>query len=70
MIYFGTLPDSKPYSLSEFNGLLSYPKDIKVVIKEDKQLENLINRLMRINVNERINWQEYFAHPFFNQYQY
>ena len=69
-LYFGTLPDSKPYSLSEFNGLLSYPKDIKVVIKEDKQLENLINRLMRINVNERINWQEYFAHPFFNQYQY
>ena len=69
-LYFGNLPDSTPHSLSGFNELLSYPKDVKVEIKEDKQLENLINGLLRINVNERINWQEYFAHPFFNQYQY
>ena len=68
-LYFGTLPFTS-YSLSEFNELLSYPKDVKVTIKEDKQLENLINRLLRINANERINWQEYFVHPFFQQYKY
>ena len=69
-LYFGTLPDSKPYSLNGFNELLSYPKDVKVTIKEDKQLENLISGLLKININERINWKEYFTHPFFQQYIY
>ena len=32
---------------------------------EDPKLRDLINRLLVINVNKRINWNEYFNHPFF-----
>jgi serine/threonine protein kinase len=32
----------------------------------DKDLKDLINRLLKKNPNERINWDDYFSHPFFN----
>ena len=67
--YFGKLPFSE-YSVNNFNTLLFDAKNVNVSIQEDKQLENLINRLLRKNEYERISWKEYFNHPFFQQYQY
>ena len=32
---------------------------------EDKLLDNLVRRLIVTNPNERINWNDYFNHPFF-----
>ena len=42
--------------------------NINFQIEEDRQLENLLRRLLKVAPNERINWNEYFAHPFFKQY--
>ena len=51
-------------------------KDIKSGKKlksiDNEELNDLMNRLLKINVNERISWEEYFNHKFFkkenNQY--
>ena len=32
----------------------------------DNDLKDLINRLLKKNPNERIDWDDYFSHPFFN----
>ena len=32
---------------------------------DDKELNDLMNRLLQININERISWDEYFNHSFF-----
>ena len=34
---------------------------------EDKVLDDLINRLLEYDPKKRINWDDYFAHQFFNQ---
>ena len=69
ILYFGTLPFSS-YSPVEYNRLLYQPKNIEVTIVEDKLLEDLINKILRANINERISWFNYFNHPFFKQYIY
>ena len=33
----------------------------------DQDLNNLINRLLKKNPKDRISWDDYFSHPFFNQ---
>ena len=37
-------------------------------IEEDRQLEDLLKKLLKEDPDERINWEEYFDHPFFKQY--
>ena len=39
-------------------------------IEEDKQLEDLLKKLLKEDPDERISWKEYFEHPFFKQYEY
>ena len=39
-------------------------------IYEDKALEDLLKKLLKVNPNERITWEEYFDYPFFKQYEY
>ena len=34
---------------------------------EDKVLDDLINKLLIYNPDDRISWDEYFNHPFFNK---
>ena len=33
---------------------------------DNEELNDLINKMLKINVNERISWEEYFNHSFFN----
>ena len=64
-LYFGK------YSFEEKNmskNLLSF--NVNFSIEEDKELEDLIKKILKENPNERITWEEYFAHPFFKQYEY
>ena len=37
----------------------------KLEIIENEELNDLMNKLLKINVNERISWNEYFNHSFF-----
>ena len=68
-LYFGKLPYSK-FSLDEFNKLLDNPQNINVTIKIDKNLEDLINKILKKDIKDRIDWKGYFSHPFFKQYKY
>ena len=68
-LYFGKLPYSQ-FSLNEYNNLLENPQNINVTISTDKNLEDLINKILKKDVKDRINWYEYFSHPFFKQYNY
>jgi len=37
------------------------------VLTDNKQLDNLILRLLKKDPRERLSWEEYFNHPFFNK---
>ncbi len=39
-------------------------KELK--LSNDDKLNDLIKKMLKININERISWDEYFNHPFFN----
>ena len=47
-------------------------KDIKskkiLKLSEDNNLNDLINRMICIDLNKRISWEDYFNHSFFNKY--
>jgi len=64
-LYFGKLPFNR-----KKDGFNTNIVDIKIEINEDKQLEDLIKKLLKENPDERITWEEYFNHPFFKQYEY
>ena len=34
---------------------------------DNEKLNDLLNKMLKININERISWKDYFNHPFFNQ---
>ncbi len=41
-------------------------KKNKLKSSDNQELDDLINKMLIINVNERISWENYFKHPFFN----
>ena len=67
IIYF-MLNKKYPYNGKNEVTLL---KDInsgkRLKLSNDDKLNDLINKMLKININERISWDEYFNHPFFNQ---
>ena len=42
-------------------------KKNKLKSSGNKELDDLINKMLIINVDERISWENYFKHPFFNE---
>ena len=67
IIYF-MLNKKYPYNGKNEVTLL---KDInsgkRLKLSNDDKLNDLINKMLKININERISWDEYFNHPFFQQ---
>ena len=61
-LYFGKLPFNRKFLTDKIN--------VNITIDEDKQLEDLLIKLLKENPDERITWEEYFEHPFFKQYEY
>ena len=61
-LYFGKLPFVRIYANNEIN--------MNIKIEQDRQLEDLLIKLLKENPDERITWEEYFEHPFFKQYEY
>ena len=61
---------NKEYPYNGQNGLLLF-NDInsgkKFKLSNNDKLNDLINKILKIDINERILWDEYFNHPFFNQ---
>ena len=54
-----------------FNGNREYEilKEIesnkKLKSSDNEKLNDLLYKMLKININERISWEEYFNHPFF-----
>ena len=44
--------------------------NINLKIEEDRELEDLLIKLLNNDSYKRISWEEYFDHPFFKQYEY
>ena len=64
-LYFGRLPNK----LTSINNIKKN-NDFLPIIKEDKELEDLLKKLLKERPDERISWEDYFNHPFFKQYEY
>ena len=49
-----------------------FPKMLKgnFKIEEDFLLKNLLKNLLKENPEEILTWEQYFNHPFFQQYEY
>ena len=62
-LYFNSLPFQ--YKKSGYKTI--YLKDTKKNDCEDKILDDLITNMLKFEPEERISWDEYFKHPFFNQ---
>ena len=64
LIYY-LLNKEYPYSGTEYEivNQIESKKNINPI--EDKNLHDLILKMLNPNVNERISWKEYFEHPFF-----
>ena len=59
LLYFGV----NPFDKFLIDGDIS-------TIEEDKDLNDLVRKLLKKNPNERISWKEYFEHQFFKKYEY
>ena len=63
--YFKSFPFSLPKNRSKKEVQKNYDKK-KQKDCEDKNLDDLLNKLLIYDPDKRISWEEYFDHPFFN----
>ena len=61
-LYFGEFPYKGKTQVAIYNQILSQPP-LKKRGKNDL-LDDLILRLLRVNPNQRLDWEEYFSHDF------
>ena len=65
-LYFNEYPFKGATQVAIYNQIKN--KGNKILRKtKNKNLDNLINRLLTIEPKERISYEEYFDHPFFNE---
>ena len=46
---------------------IDYEKNLGLDQIKNNNLKDLINKILKIKLEERLSWDEYFNHPFFNQ---
>ena len=64
MLFFGEVPYRGDEKLIIYKMKTSGKRLIKKT--KDKLLDDLIVKLLEVNPDKRITWDEYFNHPFFN----
>ena len=68
IIIYYLLNKEHPYKgKNEYLLLKDIKSGKKLTLTKDELLNNLINKMLTFNVHERISWDEYFEHPFFNE---
>ena len=55
-----------PYNGTEIQILKQIESNKKLNVINDKLLDDLLKKMLNPNIDKRINWEEYFNHPFFN----
>ena len=63
-LHFQSFPFKFPKTMGELKKNYTAKKEKDC---EDKLLDDLINKLLVFNSDDRISWDDYFKHPFFNQ---
>ena len=63
-LHFGSFPFNFPHNKKEIKKYYSVKKKLDC---EDKDLDDLINKLLTFDAEKRISWDEYFDHPFFKR---
>jgi serine/threonine protein kinase len=63
-LYFNSFPFVYPLKQADIQKNYSVKKKEDC---EDKLLDDLLNKLLKYEPDERISWDDYFQHPFFNQ---
>ena len=54
-----------PYVGTEYEIITQIESNKQLDIINDKLLDDLIKKMLNPNINKRINWEDYFNHPFF-----
>ena len=57
-----------PYNGKEYNIIKQIEENKKLKSTNNKELDDLIQQMLNPNINKRISWNNYFQHPFFNNY--
>ena len=57
-----------PYNGKEYNIIKQIEENKKIKSTNNKELDDLIQQMLNPNINERISWNNYFQHSFFNNY--
>ena len=58
-----------PYNGREYNIIKQIEENKKLKSTNNQELDDLINKMLNPNINERISWNDYFQHSFFNSNQ-
>ena len=58
-----------PYNGGEYNIIKQIEQNKKLKNINNKELDDLIKKMLNPNINERISWNDYFQHSFFNSNQ-
>ena len=53
-----------PYNGREYNIITQIEENKKLKSTNNQELDDLINKMLNPNINERISWNNYFQHPF------
>ena len=64
LIYY-LLFQNYPYNGTEYQIIKQIESNQQLKVINDKLLDDLVKKMLNPNVNERINWLDYFNHPFF-----
>ena len=66
IIIYYILNKKYPYEgNSEHNLYQNIISNQNIELNEDEELNNLLKRMLKVNINERISWEDYFNHSFF-----
>ena len=64
-LYFREYPYRGPTQVALFNDIKKHGR-LKIKRTNEEKLDDLIRQLLVSDPEQRISWEEYFNHPFFN----
>ncbi len=68
IIIYYMLNKKYPYEgKNEIKLLQNIISNQNIELNKDEELNNLLKRMLKVNINERISWKDYFNHSFFKQ---
>ena len=67
LIYYMLFKEYPYNGTNEYQILKEIESNKQLKLSDDQKLNDLLGKMLKVNVNERISWEDYFNHPFFEQ---